>query len=64
MINSKVVLIVALVVAGAILFATTREDESTDNPFQRKFVRRDEIALTAGVIIGELDVEAAVYHLI
>lgn len=58
MMHSKVVLVVALVVVGAILFATTRKGDATNEAPQKTWVSRDEIALTANAIIGELDEEA------
>ncbi|CAN0545745.1 unnamed protein product, partial [Ectocarpus sp. 12 AP-2014] len=56
--DTKVVLIVALIVAGAILFATATKADSTKEKPARKWVSADEIALTANAIIGELDEEA------
>lgn len=56
--DKKVILIVILVVAGAILFAASRKGESTNEAPPRKWVSGEEISLTAKVIIGELDEEA------
>ncbi|AAK14585.1 unnamed protein product [Ectocarpus sp. 4 AP-2014] len=59
MMNTRVILIVALVVAGAILLTKHRKKNgSTEEPFQKQFSSRNEISLTANVIIGELDEEA------
>lgn len=59
--NNRVVLIVILVVAGAILYSSMKKegtsDSATDRP-SREWSSKDEISLTADAIIGELDEEA------
>ncbi len=58
--NPKLVLIVVLVVAGAILLAKSRSSSaSTDTARPREFGSREEAFLTAKLIIDELEVEAA-----
>ena len=56
--NSKVVLIVALVVVGAILFAATKKDKNTKNILPKNWKSGEEVTLTANAIIGELEEEA------
>lgn len=61
MVNAKVIVITALLVIGAYLFATTRGGGKGRKSCRKKgeFVSKEEISLTAEVIIGELDAEAA-----
>lgn len=58
--NNNVVLLVALVVVGAILLSKYNAAAPThDVTPSRAYGSRDEVSLTANVIIGELDIEAA-----